>query len=222
MLSCNPAGDQCGVSGRSAGAVLSRERVANILDCEGEHISWKNGNYCELTVLYWVWKNRLSKAWAGGRDGYYGLCHYRRILELTDDDILRLADNDVDIVLPFPMPYEPDMGEHHRRYLKDADWGALMRALEELQPDYRMKFPQILSQPYLYNYNMILAKRNVLKEYCQWLFPILERTEQLCSPGGGKRADRYIGYMGESLCTLYFMVNRDRLMITHAGCRFLT
>ena len=97
-----------------------------------------------------------------------------------------------------------------------------MRALEELQPDYRMKFPQILSQPYLYNYNMILAKRNVLKEYCQWLFPILERTEQLCSPGGGKRADRYIGYMGESLCTLYFMVNRDRLMITHAGCRFLT
>ena len=74
----------------------------------------------------------------------------------------------------------------------------------------------------LINYNMILAKRNVLKEYCQWLFPILERTEQLCSPGGGKRADRYIGYMGESLCTLYFMVNRDRLMITHAGCRFLT
>ena len=204
-----------------AGAIGCRERVANILDCEGEHISGKNGNYCELTALYWIWKNRLTERWSGDGEGYYGLCHYRRMLELTEDDILRLTDNDVDVVLPFPMPYEPDMGAHHRRYLSDGDWEALRAALKELYPDYAAALAQIESQPYLYNYNIILARKKVLKDYCSWLFPLLERIEQRSIPMGSERADRYLGYMGESLCTLYFIVNKDRLTIMHSGCRFL-
>ena len=204
-----------------AGAIGCRERVANILDCEGEHISEKNGNYCELTALYWIWKNRLTESWSGDEEGYYGLCHYRRMLELTEDDILRLTDNDVDVVLPFPMPYEPDMGAHHRRYLSEGDWEALRAALKELYPDYAAALAQIESQPYLYNYNIILARKKVLKDYCSWLFPLLERIEQRSIPMGSERADRYLGYMGESLCTLYFIVNKDRLTIMHSGCRFL-
>ncbi len=204
-----------------AGAIGCRERVANILDCEGEHISGKNGNYCELTALYWIWKNRLTESWSGDEEGYYGLCHYRRMLELTEDDILRLTDNDVDVVLPFPLPYEPDMGAHHRRYLSEGDWGTLRAALKELYPDYAAALAEIERQPYLYNYNIILARKRVLEEYCSWLFPLLERIEERSIPRGSERADRYLGYMGESLCTLYFMANKDRLTIVHSGCRFL-
>lgn len=203
------------------GAVLCEERVASTLDCEGENISAKNANYSELTALYWIWKNRLIQRAAGDENEYYGLSHYRRMLELSEDDLARLIDNDVDVVLPYPMLYEPDIGEHHRRYLADADWRALCRALEELQPEYAGAFRQVLGQQHFYNYNIILARRSVLAEYCSWLFPILERVEQLSEPKGWERRDRYIGYMGETLETLYFMHNRNRLNITHAGCRFL-
>ncbi len=241
------------------GAVLSPRRVANILDCDGENISAKNGNYSELTALYWIWKNRLrcpadgigvhpsdraEERPSGGLGGgssarpgsapsgstgnaYYGLSHYRRILEFTEDDVLRLVDNGVDVVLPYPMPYEPDIEEHHRRYLKEEDWKVVRRAVWELQPEYSKAFPSVLEQKYLYNYNIILARKEVLAEYCEWLFPILSRVEELSVPRGADRADRYIGYIAETLETLYFMYHaacqpaENRLNIMHAGCRFL-
>ena len=210
------------------GAVLSPRRVADILDCDGENISAKNGNYSELTALYWIWRNRLGSDPSGSAGNeYYGLSHYRRILELTEDDVLRLVDNGVDVVLPYPMPYEPDIEEHHKRYLKEADWKAVQRAVQELQPGYAKAFESILKQKYFYNYNIILARKEVLKEYCGWLFPILERVEELSIPKGAERSDRYIGYIAETLETLYFMYHaadkpaENRLNIMHAGYRFL-
>lgn len=204
------------------GAALCEERVADVLDSDGENISVKNGNYSELTALYWIWKNRLVQNSPNDENEFYGLSHYRRVLELSEDDRMKLVDNDVDVVLPYPMPYEPNIEMHHKRYLADSDWDALVTALNELQPDYADYLPQVLQQQYLYNYNIILARKNVLADYCEWLFPILERVENLSVPKGCDRQDRYVGYMGETLGTLYFMMNKDRLNITYAGCRFLT
>lgn len=202
------------------GATKTQERVAVLLDNVGDNISEKNGNYSELTGLYWIWKNRIFTA-ENSNDAYYGLAHYRRLLDLSDDDLLRIKDNEIDVILPYPMPYEPGMEAHHKRYLSDTEWNAVLQALDELQPDYAEAFPEILQQEYMYNYNIIIAQGNVLDAYCNWLFSILFRVEEINDPEGTKVPNRYIGYVAETLETLYFMYNKQNLRIAHAGCRFL-
>lgn len=220
------------------GAALTDVRVTDVCDNQGENISEKNVNYCELTALYWMWKNKLihnDKSADTDCDSetsdivapailedYYGLFHYRRILDISEEDIKRIAENDIDIVVSYPTLHEPDIVEHHARYIKESDWEAMLAAVGELYPDYREAYNTIFAQEYMYNYNMIVAKKSVLRDYCDWLFPILERTEELSTPKGWERKDRYIGYLGENLMTLYFFYNRDKYNIVHTGRIMLT
>lgn len=197
------------------GAALTDERVALKTDHLGDNISVKNVNYCELTALYWIWKNEMETD--SDPDAYYGLFHYRRLLDIKNEDLLYIGENGIDVILPYPTVCEPDISEHHQRYVKAEDWEAMLQALKELQPEYFAAFPDIFGQRYLYNYNIIFARKDVLIDYCRWLFPILERTEELSVPRGSERADRYIGYLGENLLTLYFMYHKDRLHIRHTG-----
>ena len=47
-----------------------KEKLEYVPDNTGENISVKNPYYCELTGLYWAWKNLDAE--------YIGLVHYRR------------------------------------------------------------------------------------------------------------------------------------------------
>lgn len=193
------------------GATLTEQVVVLLQDNQGDNISEKNRNYCELTASYYAWKN--SKV------DYKGLCHYRRIFDLSDTKVQKLlSDCDVDVILPYPSIYYPDMDVEHTRYVKESDWNAMLQAMKEVDPEYYEAYVTTISkEPYFYNYNMLIAKREVFDDYCNFLFSVLERTEQLTTPKGWERADRFAGYLGENLTTIYFRKNKDKLKIAHTG-----
>lgn len=203
-----------------AGAALTDVRVADVVDCEGDHISSRNGNYSELTVLYWIWKN-VVKNDLNRKDKYFGLAHYRRFLMVGETELRKIQAGNVDVVLPFPMPYEPSIEAHHERYLSEEIWNHVRTAIHEVDPEYEKVYEIILNQSYMYNYNISIAKGNVFVEYCEWLFKILFRVEQLYDPNGIRQPNRYMGYVAETLTTLYFMSRKDKIKIAHVGCKFI-
>ena len=56
------------------GKALSKQDLGILCDDTDDNISLKNSSYCELTGMYWAWKNLK------GVD-VIGLCHYRRFFD---------------------------------------------------------------------------------------------------------------------------------------------
>lgn len=193
------------------GASLTDQKIEPLRDDHGPNISDKNRNYSELTAMYYAWKNCQA--------AYKGLCHYRRIFELSDIELHKLINQGhADVILPYPSVYYPNIDCEHSRYVSEDDWEAMLQALKETAPEYYEAYLSSLSKElYFYNFNMLIAKRAVFDDYCEFMFSVLERTEELTSPKGRERADRFAGYLGENLTTIYFRKNRENLNLVHTG-----
>ena len=196
-----------------SGAALTDKRICELQDNEGENISGKNRNYSELTSMYWIGKHAEAE--------YLGLFHYRRMLELSEEDLYRLKANHIDAVLAYPAVYYPNIQTHHSYYVSESDWNAMKQALEELQPEYAAAMPELFAGKLFYNHNIFIARKEIFQNYCSWLFPILERTEELSTPKGWEREDRYIGYLGENLTRLYILYPRNDMNFVYTGRRML-
>ena len=78
------------------GASLTDRLLFDVKDDIGEdNISDKNRQYCELTGIYWAWKNDKSD--------YIGFSHYRRRFILTEEKINTLLADGIDIIVTAPI-----------------------------------------------------------------------------------------------------------------------
>lgn len=196
-----------------AGAALTEKRILPLCDNQGENISYKNKEYCELTVLYWIWKNDRSK--------YAGLCHYRRHFNLNADLLNRICSSDIDVVLTIPILNYPDVQTVYANDHIAKDWDIMLEVLKELQPDYFNTAEEVRQGVFYYGYNMFIARKEILNEYCKWLFPILEYCENRCGCKADVYQNRYVGFLAERLMSIYFLHHEDKYKIVHAQKTFL-
>lgn len=193
------------------GAELTSERITDTIDCQGINISAKNSSYCELTALYWMWKNADAD--------YMGLSHYRRRFDLNQKDVSYIIQSDIDVVATIPILNIPDVRHMYAKNHLIEDWSRLKEAIRILAPDYMEAFCLLEEGKYYFAYNMFIMKRQCLNDYCEWLFPILE----YCETNNIQRdtyQSRYIGFLAERLLSVYLLRHVNDYRIAFADKRF--
>ena len=196
-----------------AGAALTRERICGLRDDQGDNISCKNQQYCELTALYWIWKNDSSD--------YAGLCHYRRHFELDEKMLKKLARSDIDVLLTIPILNFPNVEAVYRHDHVGRDWDVMMEAIRTMEPDYMSSAEELQNGNFYYGYNMLIARKRILDDYCAWLFPLLRYCEERCNVRGDTYQRRYIGFLAERLLGIYFLRHEDIYKIVHVRKHFV-
>lgn len=196
------------------GAALTEQRICEICDDTGENISEKNRNYCELTALYWIWKN--------DRSDYVGLGHYRRHFELNEKQLRQIVSSDIDVVLTIPILDDPDVYTVYRRDHVGEDWDVMQDAVRKLYPAYLQTIEEMGRGRFYYAYNMFIMRREILESYCDWLFPVLAYCETHCKEKEDRYQNRYIGFLAEHLMSAYFTYHENEYRIVHARKHFVS
>ncbi len=173
-------------------------------DKKGDHISEKNPFFGELTAHYWVWKNFIDQ---NPENKYIGFAHYRRVLNLSEsdqntDEFLQTY------IYTYPPELYMEFGKQHYKtetfnklnaydmvlvnphYTKTSveDFFALMHPKEymdifkeiliEFHPDYSEEMTEILTNNKMYLSTIFVMKKELFKEFCEWIFPMLFELEK--------------------------------------------
>lgn len=205
-----------------------KKDLGYIGDNTGNNISVKNANYCELTGLYWAWKNIKTD--------YIGLCHYRRYfaskniytnnIKKKKAVILRREDYEkllkkYDIILPVKRNYYIETVRsqyehaHNKRDLDETE-----RIVAEIYPEYSEAFEKIMGKTKLHILNMFVMRKEVFNQYCCWLFDILFELEKRIDVSNYNQYDaRVFGFISERLFNVW--IEEQQLKIKEVPIVFL-
>lgn len=195
------------------GAALTDQRICRLTDDTGEQISDRNRQFCELTALYWIWKN--------ARQEIVGLEHYRRHFLLEESWLSDMKDREIDVVLPTPLYVAPGIAQNYRERHVASDWDFMMDYMKKIHPEDYAQARDFFDTNLYSPCNMFIMRKRVLDDLCTWLFPILF----ICAEHGGEREDgyqnRYPGFLSERLMTFFFEKRRDQYRVVYADKNFL-
>jgi len=134
-----------------------------IRDNQGsDNISEKDKTYCELTGLYWIWKNDKTPI--------SGLCHYRRIFKINKSGIIKNLKK-YDIIVSKHCNVHPTLEEQYISAHIKSDWDTMINILSELYPEYIPTAKSVFNGKKGFFCNMFISERETLEKYCEWLFP---------------------------------------------------
>lgn len=155
-------------------------------DDSGENISTKNPFFCELTGIYWAWKNLKCD--------FVGLVHYRRYFSLakkipkTEDEkfniVLSESEtnnllNNCDIILPKKRNYYiENIYSHYKHTMHIEPLDETGKIISEKYPEYVSEFEALKRTTKMHAFNMFIMKKEIFDSYCQWLFDILFELEK--------------------------------------------
>lgn len=188
-----------------------KEDLGYLRDNTGDNISKKNSNFCELTGLYWIWKNCY--------DEYKGLVHYRRYFGknnisnkkkdvYTYDELICKLKN-ADIILPYIEYFkENTKDEILRECCTPEIFSKLENIIEDKYPEYVEVFKNYFSQNKTVLFNMMFCRKELFDSYCEWLFDILFTLEKNVDINLlNSYQKRLYGFLSERLLNVWIRYN---------------
>ena len=169
------------------GAEISDKIIEGISgDNSGDNISSKNASYCELTGLYWLWKNVEADN--------YGLFHYRRFLDFKnkyqketsacdinsedwDNQTLSELMQDYDIILPKKSKFNLTAYKRYAKFHIIEDLDIVIDIIKSDYPQYVKAMETAMNSKEEYSCNLFVMKKEIFNEYCEWMFDILKKAE---------------------------------------------
>lgn len=215
------------------GKKQAKSQISNFIgDDTGDNISAKNPVFCELTALYWAWKNLDVK--------YIGLAHYRRhfkgqkghkgndVAVSTDIQDIDTATKAIpklqkalsqtaaggilqstDVILPKKRNYYiENLYDHYCRTMNPEPLIKVRKIIAQQCPDYLAEFDLLKHRRSAHTFNMLIMKKDILDDYCAWLFPILfELEKQINTEDWSDFQKRYAGRVSERLLDVWINTN---------------
>lgn len=197
-------------SGRTPIFVGSGRNSKNyIADSSGDNISSFNKNYCELTALYWIWKNDKKSQ-------FVSIEHYRRFFMkkynifpviYSSKDIRKLLTS-YDVITSRFYDYGPSVREYYRGWHYEEDLNAAERAVRTFYPQYGQTFTEVMDGHRIPMFNMLAASKRNFDAYCEWLFRILfEASRDIDLTGRTDFQQRAFGFLSERMMEVWIKYN---------------
>ena len=193
-----------------------KEAFLSVTDAAGDNISAKNGSFCELTALYWAWKNLDCDV--------IGLTHYRRYfcrpfpikhVLFPDEQYLSKVMRENTVILPRRANFGGlSVGEAYKSSHVAADLDTVAGIIEQRFPGFRADFEQVMAAHECYLLNMFIMSKVRFDSYCEWIFSVLfelERRIDLSAHVGEQK--RVFGYMSERLFNVWLLHHREELSL---------
>ena len=162
-----------------------KDSIGYIGDNTGENISYKNKYYCELTALYWGWKNLKTD--------YIGIVHYRRHLSsksllnkiFSKKEDLILSDYDIEelvkkyeVILPRKRNYFiENIYDHYANTHYKEHLDITREIIDEYMDEYLISYDKVMKCKKAHMFNMFIMNKKLADEYSEWLFFILSKLE---------------------------------------------
>ncbi|MGN0000901.1 MAG: DUF4422 domain-containing protein [Marinilabiliaceae bacterium] len=179
-------------------------------DNTGDNISTKNRSFCELTGIYWAWKNLDAE--------YVGMSHYRRYFTkgfrftnrgrwnaiLKKEDYEKLLKKS-DLILPQKRHYVVETNRSHYDHAHDPnELQQCEKVIAELIPDALDAFHKVMNRRSSHMFNLFIMKRELFDDYCNFIFTILfELEKRIDTTNYDAYAIRVYGFVSELLMDVW-------------------
>lgn len=165
-------------------------------------------NHGTVSGLYWLWKNTAYS--------YVGFSLVNTVLDISQADLDNFLNANKDIYILKPRPCNCPLQENYRSLYYGYDFRMLLSILKKYAPAYYSFAKEKWLEKNDFFEPTCIIKRDLLNNFCTWLFPILEHCYKHIPPKHSKYQNRFLEHLTYYLFMLYISYHADNLTFSYA------